>query len=95
MNAIITIITTTVPSKFFGVPTRSITTETDAISAIKYFCEAAPAEVIDATAEELKVMSEINHDFYEVVNDLLWKVELPLGSYAWNNRFKLLNAELK
>ena len=83
------------PKFFFGVPTCSINTEADAIAAIRRFCEMAPVEVVKSTATELKVLSEVNHDFYELINSLLWKVELPLNSVAWNNRFELLNCGLK
>ena len=95
MNAELTIINSNCPTVFFGVAVSSIRTEEDALNAIKNFCEMAPAEVIEATTDELKTLAEVNYDLYQVINNLIWKTELELGSYAWNNRFRMLNASLK
>ena len=94
MNTTITTISSNCP-RFFGVSANCIRTETDAVNAIKHFCEMAPAEVVSATVSELKALSEINPDLYNLINRLIWKAELPIGSYAWQNHFELLNAELK
>lgn len=94
VTCIITTLRTTCPRYFFGTPVAAIYTEADALNAIRKFCELAPQEVISATANELKVLSQVNRDFYNLINNLLWKVELPLGSYGWHNHFCLLNKHL-
>ena len=94
---IATIITTlpqACPRYFFGRPTSSIRCEADALAAIAFFCEHADANVISTTAEELRTLAEVNPQVYNIINSLLWKAELPLGSYGWQNRFNLLNAAL-
>lgn len=91
---IITALPQACPRYFFGRPTSSIRCEADALAAIAFFCEHADANVISTTAEELRALAEVNPQFYELVNQLIWKVELPLGSYGWKNHFQLLNKHL-
>jgi hypothetical protein len=82
-------------TKFFGIELNRINSREDAAKAVKLFCQLATAEEVSAARKELKALSEINNNLYEVVNDIIWSIELPLGSHAWRNRFQLLNAEFK
>jgi hypothetical protein len=80
---------------FFGVPAVQINSLEDAACAVKGFCQLATAEEVSVARKELKMLSTTNPMWYNIINDILWDIELPLGSHAWRNRFKLLNAEFK
>jgi hypothetical protein len=86
---------TKLTTKFFGTELNRISSMEDVACAVKGFCQLATADEISSARKELKMLSTTNPMWYNIINDILWDIELPLGSHAWKNRFRLLNAEFK
>lgn len=75
------------PTKFYGVPASSITTEAEAVAALDQFIRNASEDEVSEAVRELEVT--VNPEVRRVINQLLWKLEYPLSSEAFLRCFNL------
>lgn len=81
--------------KFFGSPAfKGIQTMDELIKALRNFCETAGHDEILNARQELRQLAAHNHEVYNAVNAVLWTIEFPLETRAWENHYLLLNAGL-
>ena len=74
------------PTKFYGVPASSITTEAEAVAALDQFIRNASDREVEEAIHELEHM---NRPVRSIIRSLLWKLEYDLSSVEWMRCFEL------
>ena len=84
----------TMPRKFFGYALADIRTPEDAVEALRNFCVPATHDEIFVARQELRQLRRYQPEVYNAINAILFNLEFPLDTTAWDNRFLLINAGL-
>ena len=84
----------TMPRKFFGYALADIRTPEDAVEALRNFCVSATHDEIFVARQELRQLRRYQPEVYNAINAILFNLEFPLDTTAWDNRFLLINAGL-
>lgn len=75
------------PTKFYGVPASSITTEAEAVAALDQFIRNASDREVEEACNELGLSA--GSEVREIINKLLWKLVYPLSSKEFERCFNL------
>ena len=84
----------TAPGKFFGSPVfKDIKTGDDLIKALESFCSSATHDEILNARQELKQLAAYDREVYKAVIKLIWTLEFPKDSVAFDNRCQLIMSD--
>lgn len=82
------------PGKFFGSKIfKDIRTMDDLIKALEGFCRTATHDEILNARQELKQLAAYDREVYNAVIKLIWALEFPKDSVAFDNRCQLIMSD--
>ena len=84
----------TAPRKFFGSPVfANVQTRDDVIKALKTFCKTATIDDIINARRELCQLAARDREVYNEIAKLIWSLDFPGDSVAFDNQCQLITAD--